>query len=171
MSKGPALLNVSSTHVVDKMAELAAPILTHLPEQYKGLAEGHRRVILLRGLGLSITQVAQVTKYSTDSVCRISAQYKEAIREIALHRDLAIVTVLDQSIGIADILSLPVRQRCFGVALGPLVFIKKDGRRTHEREIARGDGVAHQAMIFPLGVVTAIVLFGFDGPVSPHQIQ
>src|ERR1017187_1317872 len=77
----------------------------------------------------------------------------------------------DQSIGIADILSLPVWQRLFCVALAPLVFIKKDGRRTHERKIARGDGVAYQAMIFPLGVVTAIVLFGFDGPVSPHQIQ
>ena len=99
MSKGPALLNVSSTHVVDKMADLAAPILTHLPEQYKGLKEGHRRVILLRGLGLSITQTAQVTKYGADNICRISALYKEAIREIALHRDLAIVTVLDQSIG------------------------------------------------------------------------
>ena len=77
----------------------------------------------------------------------------------------------DQCIGIADILSLPVWQRMFCVALEPLVFIKKDGRRTHERKIARGDGVTHQAMIFALGMVTAIVLFGLDGPVFPHQLQ
>src|ERR1039457_1133851 len=76
----------------------------------------------------------------------------------------------DQCIGIADILALPVWQRLFCAAMGPLVFITKDCRRTHQREIARSDGVAHQAMIFPLGVVTAIVLFGFDGPVSALSI-
>jgi hypothetical protein len=76
----------------------------------------------------------------------------------------------DQWIGIADILAVPVWQRLFCVATGPLVFIKKDRRRTHERKIARGDGVAHQAMIFPLGVVAAIVLFGFDDPVSPLSL-
>lgn len=101
----PGHLNVSSTHAIEKMADLAGPILTHLPEQYKGLKDEYRRVILLRGLGLSIAQVGQVTRYGARNIENISSKYKDAIREIALHRDLAIVTVLDQSIGmIGDII-------------------------------------------------------------------
>ena len=78
---------------------------------------------------------------------------------------------MNQRIGIADILSLPVWQGFLGIALGSLVFIKKHCRRAHEGKVAGGNGVAHQAMIFPLGVVTTVVLFGFDGPGSPHEVQ
>ena len=73
--------------------------------------------------------------------------------------------LLDQGIGMAVVFALPVGEGFFCVRFKPLLFIKEDGRRTHEGEIARADGVAHQAMIFPLGVVAAVMLFDFDGPV------
>ena len=79
--------------------------------------------------------------------------------------------LLDQGIGRAVVFALPVGEGFFCVRFKPLLFIKEDGRRTHEGEIARADGVAHQAMIFPLGVVAAVMLFDFDGPVFAHQFQ
>jgi hypothetical protein len=64
---------------------------------------------------------------------------------------------LDQVLGLAVVFALPVGEGFFGVAPGTLQFKQKDGGGTHEGEIARGDGLAHQAMIFPLGVVAAVV--------------
>ena len=69
------------------------------------------------------------------------------------------------------VFALPVRQGLFALASLALEFKEEDGQRTHEREIASGDGMTHLAMIFPLGVVSAVMLFGLDGPIPSHQFE
>src|SRR5512139_3686400 len=78
---------------------------------------------------------------------------------------------VDQGIGIAVVLVLPVRQGALALAVPALTLIKEDGEGSHQGQIARGGGMTHLAMIFTLGVVPPVMLLGFDTPVATHPRQ
>lgn len=69
------------------------------------------------------------------------------------------------------VFALPVRQGFFARASPALEFKEEDGQRTHQRQIAGGDGVTHLTVILPLGVVPAVMLFGLDGPIATDQVE
>jgi len=69
------------------------------------------------------------------------------------------------------VFALPVRQGFFALASPALEFKEEDGQRTHQREIAGGDGVTHLTVILPLGVVAAVMLFDLDGPIATDQAE
>ena len=71
----------------------------------------------------------------------------------------------------AQVFALPVRQGLFAFAFLALEFKKEDRNRTHERQIASGDGVTDLAVIFALGVISAVMLFSFNRPISTDQLQ
>jgi len=71
----------------------------------------------------------------------------------------------------AMVLALPIGQGSFAIAAASLSFVEEDRQRSHQREIPCGGGVAHLAVVFPLSVIAAVVLFGFDAPVASYQPQ
>lgn len=71
----------------------------------------------------------------------------------------------------AHVFALPVGEGFFGIAFGELEFKKEDGQGTHQREVASGDGVTHQAVIFPLGMIAAVMLFNLNSPIAAHLFQ
>lgn len=73
-----------------------------------------------------------------------------------------------QVAGLAHVLAQPIRQGllCFGSM--PLEFVEEDGGGAHQREIARSSGIAHLAMVFPLGMITPVMLPDLNGPITPY---
>jgi hypothetical protein len=78
---------------------------------------------------------------------------------------------LDEAGGLAMVLALPVRQGLLAVAAVALPFVEEDRERSHEGEVPRGRGMAHLAMILPLGVIAAIMLLDLDAPITADEAQ
>ena len=69
------------------------------------------------------------------------------------------------------VFALLVRQGVFAFAFLALEFKEEDRSRTHERQIASDDGVRNLAVIFALGMISAVMLFGFNRPIPTDQLQ
>ena len=52
---------------------------------------------------------------------------------------------VEERIGLAEVLALPVGQRVLAVAFPALLFVKEDGQRAHQSEIVRRGGLAYLA--------------------------
>ena len=81
------------------------------------------------------------------------------------------VEELDERVGMAMVVALPVGERAFAPGAPPLALIEKDRQRSHQGEIPCRGGMADLAMVFALGVIAPVMLFGFDAPVATHQAE
>lgn len=77
----------------------------------------------------------------------------------------------DEGAGLAHVLALPIGQGLLAGAFGSLIFIKEDRGRTHQGQIARRIGMAHLAVIFPLGMIAPVMLFDFNPPVLSDSFE
>lgn len=78
---------------------------------------------------------------------------------------------LDEAGWLAMVHALPIGQRMLAVAAVTLPFVEEDRQRSHEGEVSSRWGVAHLAMILPLGVIAAIMLLDLDAPITADEAQ
>ena len=66
---------------------------------------------------------------------------------------------------------LKIGERCFA-ALGIALLLEEEDRQgTEQAEVARGWGVPHRAVVFPLGAIPPMVLAIFNAPVLAGDLE
>ena len=77
----------------------------------------------------------------------------------------------NERIGIAHVLTLPIRQGFLGRASRSLLFEEEDRSRPHQRQVSRRYRMADLAVILSLRVISPVVLLALDPPILPHPVE